>query len=111
MSESKPEIIACTFDLSEPREITVPTPQLVSCTFEDPKKDKKDEEKCPRSDTIPACPKCGKSDNVVKIVFGKPSPELMQHAKDGLVALGGCCPPMTGEKPRDYKCKICNDDF
>ena len=64
-----------------------------------------------RSNTAPACPKCGKSESVIKFIWGRPSPELMQQAKDGLVALGGCCPPLPGENPKNYKCKACSNDF
>ena len=120
MEESKPEVVACTFGVSETPTVTEVPPQIVKCTFDnveankvDPQEcGKEDEEKCKRGDTtFPSCPQCGKADSVVKIVFGYPSPELMQHAKDGKVALGGCCPPMDGEQPRKHKCNSCNEEF
>ena len=119
ISESKPEMIKCTFPVPKTELITEETPpQLVSCTFgniEGPKDQSSrtecEEPVCPRSETTPGCPKCGNADKVIKIVFGMPSPELMQHAKDGLIALGGCCPPMDKDKLRNYKCKSCNVEF
>jgi len=36
------------------------------------------------------CPKCRQSANVVKIVYGKPSQELIDEAEKELVSLGGC---------------------
>ena len=124
MEESKPELVACTFGASDtPAIIQVCPPQLVSCTFDKEDASKvdsqecgkecpKDKDKCERNkETVPNCPKCGKAENVVKIVFGYPSPELMQHAKDGMVALGGCCPLMDREHSRNHKCKSCNEEF
>jgi hypothetical protein len=35
------------------------------------------------------CPRCGSRDSV-RIVFGYPSPELFEEARQGKVALGGC---------------------
>ena len=75
-------------------------PEVVACNFG-----------ASDNKTVPSCPNCEKTDNVVKIVFGKPSPEMMKQAQDGKVALGGCCPPMDGQKPRSYKCKTCNKEF
>ena len=36
------------------------------------------------------CPICKKSDKVIPIVYGFPSPELVKEAKKGKVRLGGC---------------------
>ena len=57
------------------------------------------------------CPKCGKPDKVVPIVFGLPTPDLCQQADEGKIAMGGCCMPMDGDPPRDYKCRDCNEEF
>ena len=117
MADKKPELVACTFDSSETPKIIdqAAPPQVISCTFgkdSEPKEGCKDEEECKKKcGTPPSCPKCGKADNVIKIVFGMPSPEMLKHSEDGHVALGGCCPPMDGEKPRNYKCKTCNEEF
>ncbi len=53
----------------------------------------------------PACPKCGSSENVVPIVYGYPSAELMAAAERGEVKLGGCV--ITGDDPQWY-CKACS---
>jgi len=39
---------------------------------------------------IPNCPRCNDNRNVVKIVYGYPSPEVMQKTSNGEVKLGGC---------------------
>ena len=45
---------------------------------------------------------------LIKIVYGKPSPKLMQLAEEGKVHLGGC---MLGEDaPRAY-CVKCQKSF
>ena len=122
---SEPELVSCTFDSSSPdaEAHTVlcnvhkqPEPQVVACTFDATPtgdKTKNDDEKCKKKKgaSCPSCPKCGKSDNVVKIIFGMPTPELVKEEEEGKIALGGCCPPMPGDPPRDYKCKACKDVF
>jgi hypothetical protein len=35
------------------------------------------------------CPRCG-SQHVVKIVYGYPSREMFEDAREGRIALGGC---------------------
>jgi hypothetical protein len=55
----------------------------------------------------PDCPKCG-SKVVVRIVYGYPSPELMERSNKGLVKLGGCC--LFGNDPERY-CKKCETEF
>jgi len=42
---------------------------------------------------------------LVKIVYGKPSPKLMQLAEEEKVHLGGC---MVGEDAPKYYCTKCN---
>jgi DNA-directed RNA polymerase subunit RPC12/RpoP len=51
----------------------------------------------------PVCPKCG-STEVVRIVYGLPGPELLEEAKRGQIALGGCC--VTGNDPQ-WHCHEC----
>lgn len=40
---------------------------------------------------LPPCPKCGGTE-IVPVVFGLPGEELMERARRGEVALGGCMP-------------------
>ena len=56
---------------------------------------------------INLCPKC-KSDNVVNIIYGEPSPSLLKRSQDGEVKLGGCI--IDSDSPR-YKCKSCMNEF
>jgi len=56
---------------------------------------------------INLCPKC-KSDNVVNIIYGEPSPSLLKKSQDGEVELGGCI--IDSDSPR-YKCKSCMNEF
>ena len=43
----------------------------------------------------------------LKIIFGYPSPGLLEEYKKGNVMLGGCCP-----KPGiNFHCKLCKKDF
>lgn len=55
----------------------------------------------------PTCPECGSAD-VVPIVYGLPSPELIEEAKRGEVSLGGCC--LTGNDPQWF-CKACEHEW
>lgn len=129
-NDTKPELVSCTFDSSkmpkpiEPEAHVVACtihkelePQVVACTFDQNagrSESEKKEEECKKDEDTnlpPSCPKCGNNSNVVKIVFGLPTPELAKEAEDGKIALGGCCPPMPGEKCRTYKCKTCKHDF
>ena len=47
------------------------------------------------------CPN-GHSDNIIPIVYGYPSDELFEQAKQGEIHLGGCC--ITQDDPHWY-CK------
>lgn len=49
------------------------------------------------------CPKCG-SKNSVRIIYGLPSYELMEEARQGKVQLGGC---IVMEGCPEYFCKDC----
>ena len=55
-----------------------------------------------------SCPKCGSLD-VVPIFYGLPGgPEVMEAAKKGKIALGGCC--VTDNDPQK-RCKACGAEF
>ena len=95
--ELKPELAVCTFEKSKPCE-DKGAGEVGECQTK--------EDKSPMN-----CPKCGKPDNVVKIVFGLPTPELTKQADAGEVALGGCCMPGPEDPSRNYKCKTCNEEF
>jgi len=45
---------------------------------------------------------------LIKIVYGKPSPKLMQSAEEGKVHLGGC--KLGEDAPRKY-CVKCQKSF
>ena len=49
------------------------------------------------------CPSCN-SEQVVPIVYGFPSPKLIEEADKGLVVLGGC---VVDAKNPKWKCKAC----
>ena len=55
------------------------------------------------------CPSCGEGD-ARPIIWGMPSPELMEAAEAGLidVALGGCC--VTEDDPT-HECRACGRQF
>merc|ERR1712038_622514 len=99
-SETKPEIVSCTFDSHnhDHDHDHANDEKPTQCGHGE----KADE--CKRHEvTIPPCPKCGKNNDVVKIMFGMPTPELAKHAEDGKIVLGGCCPPKPGEVSRNYR--------
>ena len=54
------------------------------------------------------CPKCEKSDRVVPIVYGKPTPETLVNAANGEVKLAGCLTPECA--PSNY-CKRDSIEF
>lgn len=54
----------------------------------------------------PTCPKCGKADEVVKVVYGYPSVEAQILSKREQVKLGGCA---IGEEK--WYCKRCERKF
>ena len=51
-----------------------------------------------------ACPQCGAL-GVVPIVFGLPSPELVESAERGEVSLGGC---VVSETAPTWRCPNCS---
>lgn len=46
--------------------------------------------KIPENRPIKFCPVCDKNDQVIKIIYGYPGPDLLQNANEGKVKLGGC---------------------
>ena len=52
------------------------------------------------------CPSCG--GELLPLVFGYPSPEMMKAANRGEIALGGCVLP---EDPPLYECSACDSRF
>ena len=54
-----------------------------------------------------ACPACGSVD-VVRIVYGFPSPDILADAEAGKIHVGGCV--VDGEEPHLH-CKACEHDF
>ena len=54
----------------------------------------------------PPCPKCKEKSAVVRIVYGKPAPQLLKDAQNGKVHLGGC----SVDSKRHY-CKTCQLSF
>ena len=53
------------------------------------------------------CPKC-ESKEVVPIIYGMPSEELLEEMGKGEVALGGCC---IIEGQPEWYCKTCDHEF
>jgi len=56
----------------------------------------------------PSCPQCGSAADVIPIIYGYPSEELMKAADRGEVALGGC---IVGDDAPRWRCKKCGRDF
>ena len=54
------------------------------------------------------CPKCLKKDQVVKIIYGYPGPELGEAERRGKIMLGGC---VIEEDHPEYYCKKCHRGF
>jgi hypothetical protein len=52
----------------------------------------------------PLCPRCGSAD-VLRIVYGYPTPEAFEAADRGDIALGGC---VIGEESPAYECRACH---
>jgi hypothetical protein len=56
----------------------------------------------------PVCPACRYDDQVVPIIYGMPTPELIEQSRRGEVALGGSC---IGPDAHDWYCKGCLESF
>ena len=54
------------------------------------------------------CPKCSKKDSIVPIVYGYPSPEMIDDFDEGNVSLGGCS--ISDANP-DYECNACGNKW
>ena len=52
------------------------------------------------------CPQCNSNNDVVKILYGRPSPEGIKKIKQGLLYSGGCSP-----SDLKWRCKKCNLSF
>ncbi len=48
----------------------------------------------------PKCPRCGKPDKVIPVVYGYPSKEAIKLEGKGKIILGGCLTP----RGKWYKC-------
>lgn len=59
------------------------------------------------SNQKPDCPACD-SKEVVAIMFGYPSPEMLEAADSGEIALGGCC--VDVDDP-DWHCNDCEHEW
>ena len=57
---------------------------------------------------VRSCPRCGKSDAIVPILYGLPAGEAMEEAERGEIALGGC---MVGDIDPNYRCGRCLISF
>lgn len=49
------------------------------------------------------CPNCGKRE-LIRILYGLPSPDMRERARRSEIALGGC---MVTEHDPDYRCRHC----
>ncbi len=56
----------------------------------------------------PACPYCGYEDQVVRIVYGLPGPDMIQESRMGEIALGGSS---IGPDSHPWYCKGCLRSF
>ncbi len=56
----------------------------------------------------PSCPFCGYDDQVVRIVYGLPGPELIEESRQGEIALGGC---RIGTDSHNWYCRGCLRSF
>lgn len=52
----------------------------------------------------PPCPKCGSAKEVVPVLYGYATRELMEEARQGKFVLGGCV--LSSSSP-DWYCKAC----
>jgi hypothetical protein len=54
------------------------------------------------------CPHCGKSDSVIRILYGMPTHEAWEDEQAGKLHIGGCC--IEPDTPKWY-CKRCEKEF
>lgn len=57
---------------------------------------------------MPECPRCGRNDRVIPILWGMPGWEAGAAEKRGELKLGGCC--VSDDDP-SHHCKRCRRDF
>lgn len=57
------------------------------------------------NDRRPKCPRCD-SDQVIPIVYGYPVERTFHEAREGKIALGGCCP-----EDEKWHCKSCKNNW
>ena len=66
-----------------------------------------DQNRVEETKEMPECPDCKNNSQVMKIIWGYPTPRLLEEFKKGNVFLGGCCP-----KPGiEFHCKSCKKEF
>lgn len=56
----------------------------------------------------PLCPKCNSTNDVVVILYGEPTPDMLQKAEEGKIALDG---RHHGEDSPDWVCRKCGVKF
>ncbi len=56
----------------------------------------------------PLCPNCNSTDDVVVILYGRPTPEMLQKADEEKIALGGS---VKNDNSPDWVCKKCGAKF
>ena len=61
-----------------------------------------------RKPKVSSCPRGGKFDSVVPILYGMPAGEAMEEAERGEIALGGC---LVGDIDPRYRCGRCLISF
>ena len=54
------------------------------------------------------CPVCGKSDEVVRILYGLPTNEAFEDEQAGKLHIGGCC--ISPNSPKWFR-KRCDKEF
>jgi len=55
---------------------------------------------------LPKCPHCG--GKVIEVIYGFPRPELVEEARQGDIALGGC---VISEDNPSHRCTVCGAEF
>jgi len=57
-------------------------------------------------DTKPTCPECG--GELIPVVYGYPSPSMMDAFHRGKIAVGCCC---ISDRDADLECQACERRF
>jgi len=58
-------------------------------------------------ESVERCPRCH-SEDVVRIVYGEPTEEMVEESMAGRVALGGC---VVWPDAPDYTCQNCGHEW